>query len=582
MATADSVCPISAGRPWACVEESIPNGFVITPDGVFVDKNDRELICGPCWIKSLTRSTLGTEWGCVINWIDQDGCQRDMAFPARRLSEQRSPLAGDLVSLGLKIVPGKERQLMTFLGSFNLPNRFRLRSTSQLGWIDAKDGSPLFVLPECTIGLNNDEEVVFQPEEHSPTTRTMKQYGSLKQWQAFVASPCEGNPLLVFSLCTAFAGSLLKFAGIDSGGFHLYGVSSKGKTTAIQAAASIWGCGADPAVSHESYIGRWNTTGNALEATAAAHNDGFLALDEMGTCDSRDFGKVVYDLFGGKGKSRLNKNSTLQAQRSWRILGLSTGEISVSEKIEEGSGRRAKTGQLVRLADIPIAEGIILNTHGERPSEFVNNLKKACGQYSGTAGPRFLQQLVKLKPDSTFLRQAVQAEIDAFERNLTSGKDLEPYQRRVMRRFATVATAGLFSIRFGILKFSEAEVMKSIVYARDAWLGDESNKPASVKGMEALRDFILRNPGRFRPILCEHEVVRDLAGYLSNNEGLYLFTKQGFQEAIAGMAKDVVLDELDRRSFLFKNEGDRKISRHHVPGIGRTRLYAVKRSILED
>jgi hypothetical protein len=35
----------------------------------------------------------------------------------------------------------------------------------------------------------------------------------------------------------------------------------------------------------------------------------------MGTCDVKNFGKVIYDLLGGRGKSRLDKNSLLQAQR---------------------------------------------------------------------------------------------------------------------------------------------------------------------------------------------------------------------------------------------------------------------------
>jgi len=39
----------------------------------------------------------------------------------------------------------------------------------------------------------------------------------------------------------AFAGPLLHMLGHESGGFHLYGDSSGGKTTHLQVAASIYG-----------------------------------------------------------------------------------------------------------------------------------------------------------------------------------------------------------------------------------------------------------------------------------------------------------------------------------------------------
>lgn len=584
------------GPPWSRVQSFIHSSYELTDEGVtFIretkDNRFEEFIAGPCWVHALTRSSQGTEWGYEIGWIDQDGQEQRMAFPARKLSEPRSPLAADLASLGLKVIPGKERKLMAYLASFNLPPEFRLRSVSQLGWMGEETAGPLFVLPDGTVSLQNDEDVVFQPEEHSPTLRTMHQSGTLKQWQTFVAKPCQGNHILLFSLCTAFAGSLLKFAGLDSGGFHFYGLSSKGKTTALQVAASVWGCGGDPAVSEHSYIGRWNTTGNALEATAAAHNDGLLTLDEMGTCDSKDFGKVVYDLFGGKGKSRLNKNSTLQAQRTWRILGLSTGEISVRQKIEEDSGRQAKAGQLVRLADIPITAGVIIDTHGLSANEFVNRLKKACNHSYGSAGAEFLRQLVQMEPESSLLRQAIQTEVDQRELDLSHGRELETYQRRVLRRLSTVMVAGVLATRFNIIPCTEEDVAQAVATVRDAWLGDDGNKPEAVRGVEALKEFILRNPGRFRRIIenggYRHLDLnipsREIVGYSDGCEkegGYYLLTPSGFAEACCGHSREGVLGELRARDYLDRDRG-RNTKKWDVPGYNRPRVYAIKKAILD-
>jgi len=63
---------------------------------------------------------------------------------------------------------------------------------------------------------------------------------------------------------------------------------------------------------------------------------------------------------------------------------------------------------------------------------------------------------------------------------------------------------------------------------------------------------------------------------------MYLFTKEGFRQACKGFSKDAVLNELERRGLLFINETGRKMSKHHIPDLGkRLRLYAVRSEILE-
>jgi hypothetical protein len=575
-------------QPWDPVLQYIPEGYSIAHRGVLSwGKNDSELISGPCWVTALTRSDTGDEWGREVRWIDQDGHERRMAFPMQPFHVPRSPLAPNLASMGLKVVPGKERQLVGYLAGFHLPRSHRVRSVSQLGWLSGDLENPVFVLPDGPIGMGQGEEIVFQPEEHCRATYSMRRRGNLDQWIASIARACIGNPFLVFSLCVGFTGPLLRFANIDSGGFHLYGASSKGKTTALQVSASIWGCGADPAALPDSYIGRWNTTANALEATAAAHNDLLLALDEIGTCDARDVGKVIYDLFGGTGKSRLNKNATLRVHRSWRTQGLSTGEVSLRQKIEEASGRPAKAGTLVRMLDIPIHEGVVKDSHGRPPGKFVNRLKSACGRFYGTAGAAFLERLVTCEPDTPSLQRRIQPRLDHYSAHLahvasTDGEVLESVQQRAVRRLALVIAAGELAIEFGILPLALEEVLQSVMAIQQAWLGDADNEPECVRGIRALRDCMLRNEAHFRRSGDQRTVVRDLVGYIDTGQDLYLFTDQGIKDALHGYPWKTVLAELDRRGFVFKNEGRRLKSKHHIEGKGRLRLYAIRASFLED
>jgi hypothetical protein len=235
----------------------------------------------------------------------------------------------------------------------------------------------------------------------------------------------------------------------------------------------------------------------------------------------------------------------------------------------------------VRLADIPIEAGVIIDSHGNSPADFANELKRACGNYHGVAGPLFLQKLINLKPETILLRQEIQADVEAIEKNLIKKRELESHQYRVLRRFATVATAGILAIRFGILPYKKDEVIQAVLAVRDAWLGDEGNEPDCMKGLKAVREFILRNPGRFRSAHFNDDQIKDIAGYYAEETNLYLFTGQGFNEACSGFQRDSALDELDRRGFLFKNEYDRKKSKHSIHGVGRISLYAIRGTLLE-
>src|SRR5262249_43831620 len=157
--------------------------------------------------------------------------------------------------------------------------------------------------------------------------------------------------------------------------------SSKGKTTAGQVAASVWGSGADPAeAAGAAFVRKWNATANAVEAIAAEHCDGLLVLDEIGEAQAPDLGRLIYQLAGGQGKSSISRDTAQRMPRTWRVLVLSTGESPVQDVIES-AGRRVRGGQLVRMVDIPATgkDGdIIHDPHGLEAARFVQRVKRAC------------------------------------------------------------------------------------------------------------------------------------------------------------------------------------------------------------
>lgn len=571
--------PGTSKRPWASIENRIPQGFRLDADGLYREKDSSEdRISGPIWVSARTRDPQGEEWGIFVQWIDPDGKEHKRAFPRDLLHDKRGiPLVQALSAGGLEVIPGCESFLVKYLGSFDVPQR--LRAVAQLGWLSG-DGLA-YVLPDRVIDAGNGQVIVYQPERYSPTAATMRQSGTLAQWQKHVGEACKGNPRLIFALCTAFAGPLLKLANMESGGFHLFGASSKGKTTALQCAGSVWGNGADPTTSDDSYIGRWNTTGNALEATAAAHNDGLLILDELGTCSAQDFGKIIYDLFGGQGKSRLSKDALLKPRRSWRMFGLSSGEISVRQRIEKEKGT-AHAGQLIRLIDIRVENNIIVHTHGKTSAEFVKKLKNDCARFYGCAGPEFLKLLVLEYSDLDNAVYEIRARVDEW---CASAVDFERQvsglHERGLQRFALAAVAGILASEWEILPIDSEDVDRAILEVARSWLDDAVSLSDGERGVRAVREFIEKHQySRFAfPKDSETTNIRDCAGYRSGE--FFLFNDAGFKEACGEYDLSEVAEELRRRGLLGVDDPTRLKAKHLLPGGQRHRFYQVRDSILK-
>jgi len=574
---------------WANVK--VPHSFELRNDGVYSitdNKKSSAKIAGPVWVHAETDNPTDGTYGIVLRWINRRGEQQEQAFPREILHDPKS-LTQRLSSKGLSISPQKERQLAAYLAAFDPDSVLWMQAVTRVGWMDSTDGSLTYVLPDQVLPSSKQGGVIFQPEQHSPTTSSVRTSGTLADWQQRVAERCRCNPFLIFSVSAALSGPLLRASGsAEAGGFHFYGYSSRGKTTACQVAASVYGCGADPSSAPDlAFIQRWNTTSNALEALASAHNDNLLVLDEIHTCPAKDFGQVIYNLAGGRGKAAMDKDRNLKQQRGWRTMILSTGEMSSRDKIEETG--KAYAGMSARLVDIPTGENIIADTHGKQPVAFVDTLKRDCGTYYGTAGPAFIHALTEKYGNHHRVSAVVQNELDQLADVLTPAAS-PPEQKRAIRRFALVNIAGRLAVDFGILPFTRADIDAAIKVVLNAWISDESNVTDAISGAVSVQQFILTNEGRFRRAKDESGSAvpaRGYAGYtcdLPTGKHAYLFTLDGFKEACGPHSLEAVRTALREHGLLHSNEPGRptyKTTVHINGSPSRLRVYAVLRDIVE-
>ena len=145
------------------------------------------------------------------------------------------------------------------------------------------------------------------------------------------------------------------------------------------------------------FVQTWRTTLNGLEATAEAHNDGTLFLDELSQIDPKQAAETAYLLGNGQGKARMMRTIAARTRLRWRILFVSAGEMTLAEHAAS-VGAKTKGGASVRLlnvaADAGKRFGLFDNLHDSRSADvFALELKAAALQYYGAPLRAFVKHL---------------------------------------------------------------------------------------------------------------------------------------------------------------------------------------------
>jgi uncharacterized protein (DUF927 family) len=431
-----------------------------TAEGLFYDypKDKAPLrLCGPLEVIAETRDAGGENWGIVLRWQDDDGQIHEHALARATLAGDGADARRTLQDGGLFVSPLREARdhLNAYLAQVQVEPR--ARAVTRIGWHPSPAGGRVFVLPDIAIGDAGGEMIRLQP---TPVGHAFRMSGTLAEWQQKIARLCVGNSRLTFAASMAFAAPLLEVVAEESGGVHLRGQSGTGKSTALRVAGSVCGGGGV-----NGFVRQWRATSNGLESTAELHSDALLCLDEMGQVDAREAGEIAYMLANGSGKSRAARDGGVRRSAQWRLLFISSGEISLTDKMGE-SGRRAKAGQEVRLVDVSAdagaGRGLFETLHNFGSAEaFARHLGEASRRYYGTALRPYLQRLTaRLSADASGLIAMVRERRQKFiENNVAAGADGQVL--RVAGRFALIAAAGELATAFGITGWPDGEAERA-------------------------------------------------------------------------------------------------------------------------
>ncbi|STX50977.1 inner membrane protein [Legionella busanensis] len=523
-------------------------------------------ICSPLYVIAKTRDAKSGEWGRLLEWQDDDGIIHQWAMPLSLLQGDSSEVRRELANLGLSISPNKIARdlLATYLQVF--PVEARARCVDKLGW-----HGETFITASQAIG-NSSERIVFQNTNAIESALSVS--GSVKDWQDTIGALSAGNSRLVFAISAALAPTLATIAGEDSGGFHLRGASSCGKSTALKVAASVWG-------NPQSYCRLWRSTANGLEGLAALHNDGLLILDELSQMDPKEAGEAAYLLANGQGKTRATRQGIAKPASRWSLFFLSAGEeslISLMARI----GQRTNVGQEIRLADIEADAGfnmgIFENIHNQlSPATMALSLKEYSGKYYGAVGLEWLKKVVAN-------RQAIASKINGLIQefiNKLAIANATGQIIRVARRFALVAIAGELASHYGLTSWEKGESFSAAQKCFNVWLdafGSEGNREDRAILAQVRAFFESHGASRFDNVRTpNNERVLNRAGFYStDDEGyrVYMVLTEVFKKELCqGFEPKMVVRVLMNEGWLKPGVDGSPTHKPRIRGVGTPRVY---------
>jgi putative DNA primase/helicase len=492
-------------------------------------------------------------------------------MPRAFIVADTAQMLGELVGRGYSFKLSKKKDLIEYLNGLGSEIEKTYTVTESTGWTKGS-----FVTQSKTYG---DRSLRFRDIEPSPDSLS-EIVGTLEDWIKSVAFFCGGNSRLIFALGTAFAAPLLSIVNLESGGFHLIGGTSAGKTTTLKVAASVVGF---------KDIPHWRTTTNGLESIACAHNHTLLPLDEIGQADPKDVGAIAYMLANGQGKTRMTKALTNRKAKVWQLLFLSSGEVGMGQYIAQ-AGISLKGGQEVRMPDIPAVPtgsttGVFENIHNcESSKQFAQSLEYATTQQRGTALDAFLTRLVADLASNRNLSGLLTQRMILIAGKLSEGT-IDHAVSRVANRFALVQVALGLAHEYELLPFPAEQIEWAINTMFTDWLknrdGDGSIEvKQTCKKISYLlttqeageRFFTLpdndglkpRNPLGYRKL--------DAAG---NTEELWIYPAVFREELCKGYDPTEIAKELISRGWLYP-DAKGKVTRSRMFKNKETRYYVFR------
>lgn len=400
--------------------------------------------------------------------------QKTAAIPQAEIADGKCWGRLGFYGLSIESNPTKRRKLADYLQKEGSQTAFTI--TDRAGWHEDS-----YIMPsgETITATDKDPAIIYNGD--TSQAKAYQPSGELTDWQQNVARYAVGNSRLCLALGASFAAPLLSLLNEESGGFHLMGDSSDGKTTAAKVALSVWGKPSGSLLS-------WSGTKIGFSNTAAARNDGLLVLDEIGQASPHVIGDTVYSVMNGINKVQGAKQGGNRALSRWKVMMFSTGEKTPDSILKHHKGDW-NAGQAARLPSIRAAAqyGIYNTLHGFEDGALLSeHIAQSAEKYHGVAGRLFIRQLLD---DLEQTKQQATERMAAF---IATIPELSGQARRVAKRFAIAAAA--LELAAPVTGLPIGVGMAGVKKCFDEWLeANGAGKHEDRRIIEQAEDFIAQH-----------------------------------------------------------------------------------------
>ena len=461
------------GALWAAAKSEKKGDELVSHEPMFITRKLVDVYTGEARVELSFASTIGES----CTW-------RTVSASRRAISEARTMVA-ELALVDAPVTSNSAAKVVDWLEAYERVNRHayeRVACVSRFGWHTVDGASPVFVGAH-TYAADGDADADELPGAKATTldargdrrkvVDAMKPRGTLEGHLIALRKAWAADSVCAVAICAAFAATLLEPLRAPNFAVHLPGESSRGKTSMLKIAASVFG---DP--ESAQIVASWNVTSVGAEIRAAQLCDLPQCYDEIGGGDPQAIERLVYSLINGGGRTRAQRDLTLRETQSWRTIVLSTGERGLADEM-------SATGAQIRIVTLPVA-GFGTLTGAE-----IDELRDACAANAGQAGDAWLRRIVELDADDWEDSRAITREILS---DLRARSPKDSLQGRVAGYFALLVSTETMLAEAFELGQVDGETMHA---AFDALTQREPIQGIAERARDMVADRILQEPEAF-------------------------------------------------------------------------------------
>jgi hypothetical protein len=379
----------------------------------------------------------------------------------------------------------------------------------QMGWTPVRDA---FVIGMMEITRRGEERKIAASPMVRNVSRMLDRTGSYDVWKnnvneffnepgtelhAMGFSAAFGSPLMIL---TGTPGCTLGFVSTNSG---------VGKSALLYAGLSVFG---DPAALNIAT--EHGATLNGIRGRFLGLKNIMLGIDEVGTIDKRDLGRLIHDISQGKAKIRMHssENRERDIEMSAALQCIVTANTDLNDTLH--SLKDSPDGELARYIQFMLTKPPRMEIDDKWSENLIDPLKFNYGW----AGPEYIKCVMKLGEEAIHLR------LKKWNNRLS-----DEFSNNTAYRFHRNALAADFAgaeiaIEAGIISYDLERVYKAVLIEINASrrAGNILNA-TDYKAM--LSEFYFKNIDRFL-ILSGGRVTTEprgeLVGRIEEDEGMYI------------------------------------------------------------